>query len=100
MKWLWNWGGEFFGYREGDALFAYYGLQIGAFEGDEVYGPDGRYIGEIMSNERLATCTSKKDWEQPGFIPTMSGECEKHPTHTGLGAYAGFEDFPAPDDFR
>jgi hypothetical protein len=49
MEWFWNWGGECFGYREGDALYAYHGLQVGRFDEDEVYGSDGRYLGEIMS---------------------------------------------------
>jgi hypothetical protein len=27
MDWLWNWGGECFGYREGDRLFTYFGSE-------------------------------------------------------------------------
>jgi hypothetical protein len=49
MDWFWNWGGECFGYRVDDRLFAYHGVQAGRFDGDEVYGADGRYLGETMS---------------------------------------------------
>jgi len=30
MDWLWNWGGECFGYRVDDKLFAYHGVQAAA----------------------------------------------------------------------
>src|SRR2546427_80641 len=53
MDWLWTWGGECFGYRRNDRLLAYYGLQVGRFHGDEVYGSDGRYLGELKSWHRL-----------------------------------------------
>ena len=29
MDWFWNWGGECFGYREGDSLFTYFGKEVG-----------------------------------------------------------------------
>lgn len=32
MDWLWNWGGECFGYREGDSLFTYFGHEVGRFD--------------------------------------------------------------------
>ncbi len=55
MDWFWTWGGECFGYRRDDKLFTYHGLQVGRFYGDEVYGSDGRYLGEIKSEKRLIT---------------------------------------------
>jgi hypothetical protein len=48
MDWLWNWGGECFGYREGDSLFTYFGKEIGRFDGEEIFGNNGRYLGEVM----------------------------------------------------
>jgi hypothetical protein len=38
MDWSWNWGGECFGYRDGDSLFAYFGKEVGRFGGEEIYG--------------------------------------------------------------
>jgi hypothetical protein len=36
MDWFWNWGGECFGYREGDSLFTYFGKEVGRFDGEEI----------------------------------------------------------------
>ncbi len=44
MDWFWNWGGECFGYRKGDSLFTYYGSEVGRFDGEEIYGSNGRYL--------------------------------------------------------
>jgi hypothetical protein len=49
MDWFWNWGGECFGYRDGDSLFSYFGKEVGRFDGEEIYGSNGRYLGEVMS---------------------------------------------------
>lgn len=62
MDWLWNWGGEYFGYREGDSLFTYFGHEVGRFDGEEIFGSNGRYLGEVMSDNRLITSRSKKSW--------------------------------------
>lgn len=61
MDWFWTWGGECFGYRSDDKLFTYHGRQAGRFYGDEVYGSDGRYLGEIKNENRLITNSGKKD---------------------------------------
>jgi hypothetical protein len=53
MDWFWNRGGECFGYPEGDSLFTYYGLEVGRFDGEELFGSNGRYLGEAMSDNRL-----------------------------------------------
>ena len=83
MKALWTWGGTFFGH----------------FYGDEVSGPDGRYLGEIKSDNRLITCMSKKSWwtgrftpraNRVGFVPYVD--------YVGCVMYAGYEDFPSPKD--
>lgn len=55
MEWFWTWGGECFGYRNGDSLFTYFGREAGRFDGEEIYGRDGRYLGEIRNNNRLIT---------------------------------------------
>ena len=55
MNWFWNWGGECFGYRDGDSLFTYFGREAGRFDGEEIYGSNGRYLGEVVSDNRLIT---------------------------------------------
>ena len=72
MDWLWTWGGECFGYRRDDRLFTHKGLQVGKFYGDEVYGSDGRYLGEVKG-DRLITETSRKGATSSSFSP--KGNC-------------------------
>jgi hypothetical protein len=47
MDWFWNWGGECFGYRDGESLFTYFGREAGRFDGEEIYGSNGRYLAEV-----------------------------------------------------
>ena len=52
MDWFWNWGGECFGYREGDSLFTYYGLEVGRFDGEkslELKGKARKHRAELAS---------------------------------------------------
>ena len=100
MEWVWNWGGECFGYRTDDRLFAYYGLQIGRFYEDEVYAADGRYLGEIRNKNRLITNVSKKNRRRSRFAPMRSGAYDRYANYAGYAMYAGYEDFPSPEDFR
>ena len=60
MKLLWEWNGSFFGFRDKFDLWTYDGRQVGRFYGEEVYGPDGRYLGELLHNNRLITCLKKE----------------------------------------
>ena len=100
MDWFWTWGGECFGYRVDDRLFTYHGVQIGRFDDDEVYGSDGGYLGEIMSENRLITHRGKKNWRHSGFSPVRSGSYARYVNYVGYVMYAGYEDFPSPDEFK
>jgi len=100
MDWFWNWGGECFGYREGDSLFTYFGKEVGRFDGEEIFGSNGRYLGEVMNDNRLITNRSKKSWVRGSFGPRRSGSYARYANYAGYAMYAGYEDFPAPDSFR
>ena len=100
MDWLWTWGGECFGYRKNDRLFAYHGMQVGRFQGDEVYGSDGRYLGELKSRNRLITNLGKKGWVKSSFAPVLGGSYARFANYVGYVMYVGYEDFPSPDEFR
>jgi hypothetical protein len=100
MDWFWTWGGECFGYRNGEGLFTHDGREVGRFEGDEIYGRDGRYLGEIKSENRLITNCSKKSWVRSGFVPTVGGSYVRYVNYVGYVMYVGYEDFPGPDSFR
>lgn len=100
MDWMWTWEGECFGYRDGDALFAYHGAQAGKFYGDEIYGADGRYLGEVMNQNRLITHRGKQGWRKYSFSAIRRGGYARYANYAGYAMYAGYEDFPSPDQFR
>jgi hypothetical protein len=41
--------GEYFGYRDGESLFTYFGKEVGRFDDEEIHGSKGRCLGEAMS---------------------------------------------------
>lgn len=96
--WFWAWGGECFGYKEGDNLWTYDGRHVGKFRGDEVYASDGRYLGEIRNNNRLISNTSKKSKLGGIFAPYANRVAfVRYINYVGYVMYAGYEDFPGPD---
>lgn len=71
-KSFWSWGGRYVGYRLTDSLFSHGGRQLGYFaEGDEVYGCDGKYLGEVRTGDRLITNLSKKHWTRGAVVPSV-----------------------------
>jgi hypothetical protein len=99
MKWLWTWGGECFGYLDGDELWTHDGRHVGRLVGDELFRADGRYMGELKSEDRLITSIAKKNGRRHSpFAPhgRRSGYT-KYANYVGLAMYAGYEDFPGPE---
>jgi len=92
---FWSWTGRYVGQRVSDDLFASSGRQIGYFaEGDEVYGCNGDYLGEVRSGNRLITNLSKNKWTRQAFAPRVS---RKNPGQSDASAkelLAGYIDFP------
>jgi hypothetical protein len=78
MDWFWNWGGECFACRDGESLFTYFGNEAGRFDGEEIYGSNARYLGEVMSDNRLISSRSKKGWVRGSFAPRTSGSCARY----------------------
>ena len=57
----------------GDSLFTYFGREVSRFEGEEIYGSNGRYLGEVMSDNWLITSRSPKTWVRGSFAPRSGG---------------------------
>lgn len=95
MNWLWTWGGRCFGYREGSELWTYDGKHVGRFNGNnEVFGPDGRYLGEII-NDRLIRNSAKSFWQSYAFTPyAQRMGFMPYMNYVGYVMYAGHEEFP------
>jgi hypothetical protein len=90
--WLWTWNGVCFGYRRGDSLFTYDGIEVGRFSGAEVYGADGSYLGELKSTEedgdRLITNRLTDDgvWDNiPGYETVAIGRSSPSTRHLHSG---------------
>jgi len=100
-NWLWTWNGVCFGYRRGDSLFTYDGIEVGRFSGAEVYGAEGSYLGEVRSTEedgdRLITSSYKKLRTAAAFIPIIE-RAQKRPVDRNQEVlYCGYEHFPTPE---
>jgi hypothetical protein len=100
MDWLWTWGGISFGYRRGDGLFTHEGREAGRFHGEEIYASDGHYLGEVKSEKRLITISSKKNRVRGSFAPRLSGSYAPYVNYVGYVMYVGHEEFPPPQQFR
>jgi hypothetical protein len=93
----WNWSGRYVGYRVSDGLFSYDGRQLGYFgEGDEVYGCDGEYMGEVRGGNRLITNLKKKAWTRGSLMPRCLKSAPGHRDVNAKEMLAGYQDFPVP----
>ncbi len=101
MDWVWTWGGKSFGYIDNVSLRTHYGKHIGKLYGEEIYGTDGHYLGEIKSKNRLITNISKKNWNKGSFTPYIDNVGSvPYVDYVGYVMYAGYEDFPSPKSFK
>lgn len=102
-NWIWTWGGVCFGFRQEEWLFTDDGVGVGRFIGDEVYGTNGKYLGELITSgqgQRLIASSYKKKRVVVACSPKIEGACEKPGNRFPLTPYCGFEDFPAPEIVR
>jgi hypothetical protein len=77
-------------------------MQVGHFEGREVYAASGRYLGECGSGEdanRLLTNQHKKQVVHTGFVPTLVHPRTPARKRAPLPLYSGHEDFPPASNF-
>lgn len=95
-EWLWTWSGICFGYRRRDSLFTYDGREVGRFDGNQIYGPNVLYLGELK-DDRLITRESYKFHRRGTFAPSVRITYERRPNVNKRAMPAGFEDFPSPE---
>ena len=99
MKYVWTWGGKFFGYISNGYLFTQNGKCVGILQGTDIYDRHGKYIGELMNDDRLITYTSKKGFYGPAAPNIIGSACTSYADYVGYVMYAGYEDFPGPEEF-
>jgi hypothetical protein len=96
MTALWKWGGEYFGYRDGDNLWTHDGRHVGRFRGDLIFGPNGRYLGELRNSNRLITNRSRSSRRGSSFTPYASRVGRvPYVNYVGYVMLAGYDDFPS-----
>jgi hypothetical protein len=104
LDWLWTWSGLCFGFRRGNSLFTYDGVEVGRFSGAEIFGVDGCYLGEVRRSEdgtsRLITNLYKRSRKAPPFIPAFDRSHHRPAGRTAHPLYCGHEEFPAPDALK
>jgi hypothetical protein len=93
--WLWTWGGESFGFRDGNALFAQDGRQVGHFHENEVYGVNGNYLGELGDEDRLITKLSRLGKARSSFAPRQRMGRMGRMNRMGRMMRMGCQDFPS-----
>src|SRR5262245_25229650 len=99
-NWLWSSGGRCVGYRRGDSLFTSEGIEIGQFSGKELYGVDGRYLGELSAaadGSRLVANVYKKSCSRSGFDPGKGPSYKPPADRTSEQLCCGHEDFSIPE---
>ncbi|WP_061151998.1 hypothetical protein [Caballeronia arvi] len=97
MNWLWTWSGNSFGYRVDDQLRTHDGRHVGRFVGEEIYGADGLYLGELASEDRLITRQRKLGRFRLPFRPRMKQvERVQRTARAARLIRPGCQDFPAP----
>ena len=100
MRWLWTWGGKFFGYRLADNLYTYQGKHVGRFTGSEVFGADGLYVGEIRGTDRLVSDKTKASFRKPPFAPEYPrSPIDARPDAAEYTMYGDIDDFRSPESF-
>jgi hypothetical protein len=75
-------------------VWTFRGKHFGRFHDEEVYGRDGKYLGEINSS-RLITNKAKASRRKTSFGPYASrAGTVAHTAYVGYAMYSGYEDFP------
>jgi hypothetical protein len=99
MSWLWTWSGVSFGYRYArNQLRTHDGRHVGNFVEGEIYGPDGRYLGELLSDDRLITRQRKLGSFALPFRPSMIRPARTpRPTRAARIMRDGCQDFPTSE---
>lgn len=70
---------------------------MGRFAGNEVFGADGRYLGEIH-NGRLIAHSGRSSRRLSGFMPfTNRVGYVNRVDYVGYVMLVGYEDFPRPE---
>lgn len=92
MFWMWTCDGKCFGYLDGDDLWTSGGQHAGKLHGKEIYDQHGMYRGEVINENRLIFCATKRGWHGFRFSPLVS--------RPPLRRQADLEDFAMPAGYR
>lgn len=102
MKTIYTNQGSFFGYIDKNYLFTYKGICVGKLQNDEIYSPNGMYLGEISKLNYLVKNISKKNQSIEKWEATNGKEIPMQGFQFGrLGVSSIiYTDFNEPEDFH
>lgn len=99
---LYNWNGEFIGFKDGDYFWGRDGRYLGFYNDSEVFDKAGRYLGERRDG-RLITRTDKKNkncrvaFIAPTVTRIINPYIAKPIDESSWELPPGYESFPNPD---
>ncbi|TDI92974.1 MAG: response regulator [Chloroflexi bacterium] len=94
---LWTWSGDYFGFRDGQNLWTYEGRHVGRFRRDEIFRPDGLYMGDLVDG-RLVVDWHKTARRASSFTPSENRGGHTHfADREPFDMMLGYKDFPGPD---
>ena len=99
-QFIWAWNGLCLGYRLGASFFTCEGIELGRFSGPELFGANGRYLGELRvanDGERLITNAYKKSRTSYAFVPAVGKALKRPRERSAEPLYCGHEHFPVPE---
>ena len=99
MKHFWTWGGIYFGYSNENNLFTHNGKCIGSIQDGYVFDTRGRYLGEVIDNNRLISDRSKSNLMGQPCTNAAGAPYLPYMNYAGNAMYAGYKDFPSPNNF-
>ena len=97
---VWTWGGDHFGYLDGEYLWTHDGKNVGRLRGEFIYAPDGGYLGEIRSANRLLSGIGRRSDRGLSFTQKAGRPgVDRRPNIASSAMYIGYQDFPPPSAF-
>ena len=90
---FWAWGGKYIGASYNDILFSSKGNPIGRFDGEVLYDFNGKYLGEIKSENRLIVNNSRTHLISHVSARPINRAMHCYADYAGYAMYAGYSDF-------
>ena len=100
IRWVWTVSGRSFGFIQDACLYTHDGRNVGRLVGggEEIYGLDGRYLGEVFNYNALIVVDDRRGWEEDpcSAEPLLKAQI-RWADRAALPMQEGWSDFSHPD---